>query len=301
MSPRFASGLCLARSLIGAIRTGAILSGMILIGAIATCAESVAAPVQTEHVRVALISEKNARVPGQRAWLGLRLVHEPHWHTYWINPGDSGLPTKLAWHLPAYLQADEIAWPTPQRFDVGTLSNFGYSGKALLPVALEVAPTAKRGSIAHVSVDAKWLVCREQCIPGKATLKLSLPIAATAVTHSRWQHVFAAARAAQPLPSAWSGSARLAGDRIEVALSGADLPSTDQLDAFVVQRQVVGYERPRARRDGDSVTFDFARSEYFSAPPAALDLLIVDGGRAGEAARSVTVPFAGAEAGSPRH
>src|ERR1700722_9102048 len=48
-----------------------------------------------DHVKASLISEQAAFVPGTTAWIGLRLTHEPHWHTYWINPGDSGLPTKL--------------------------------------------------------------------------------------------------------------------------------------------------------------------------------------------------------------
>ena len=55
---------------------------------------------ERDHVKVSLISEQSGVVPGTTSWIGLRLTHEPHWHTYWINPGDSGLPTKLTWHLP---------------------------------------------------------------------------------------------------------------------------------------------------------------------------------------------------------
>src|SRR5437868_15422530 len=67
-----------------------------------------------EHVRVTLLSENSALIPGATAWLGVRLQHEPHWHTYWINPGDSGLPTKLSWQLPPGFRAEEIVWPAPQ-------------------------------------------------------------------------------------------------------------------------------------------------------------------------------------------
>jgi hypothetical protein len=41
----------------------------------------------------------NCRRPG--FWLGLKLAHEPDWHTYWKNAGDSGLPTELQWQLPS--------------------------------------------------------------------------------------------------------------------------------------------------------------------------------------------------------
>src|SRR5690348_16695130 len=59
-----------------------------------------AAPVQRDHVEVELVSERDAVAPGERVHVGLRLAHEPHWHTYWINAGDSGLATKLKWTLP---------------------------------------------------------------------------------------------------------------------------------------------------------------------------------------------------------
>ena len=122
-------------------------------GVVLLAAASVsAAPVQADHVGVELVSETTALVPGRSATLGLRFVHEPHWHTYWINPGDSGLAAKLTWDLPAGCRASEIAWPMPKRFDVGGLFNFGYSGDALLPVQLEVAASAKPGSTVQLAV-----------------------------------------------------------------------------------------------------------------------------------------------------
>ena len=279
------------------VRTG------LLICALAVCAtQGFARPVAGDHVRVELVSEKNAFVPGQRAWLALRLTHEPHWHTYWINPGDSGLPTTLRWDLPPKFQAGDIAWPAPRRFEVGGLYNFGYDGRVLLPVAIDVPVDARVGSTVHLSAEAKWLVCREECIPGKATLKLALPVARSAAPYSRWQRTFAAARALQPAAAAWTGSARLDGERLDVTLSGADLPAAERLDAFAVQTRVVGYAPPRvSRRDGD-LSLVFSKSEYFATVPATLDLLIVDGTPPGFAhARAVTVPVtvAGAPAASP--
>jgi len=249
-------------------------------GAALLAAASVAAsPVQTDHVGVELVSAATALVPGRSASLGLRFVHEPHWHTYWINPGDSGLATKLSWQLPAGFHAGEIIWPAPQRFDVDGLFNFGYSGDALLPVQLDVPASAKPGSAVQLAVEARWLVCREECIPGKALLTLDLPIAGEAAIDPRWQAGFAAARAAQPQPGRWTGTAHERGERIEVTLSGsvADLPSDPALDAFVIQRQVVGYAPPQISRGANALTVSFAKSEYFTDAPAAIDLLLVSG------------------------
>ena len=255
-----------------------------------------AAPAQADHVGIELVSESTALVPGRSATLGLRLVHEPHWHTYWINPGDSGLATKLTWELPVGFRAGEIIWPVPQRFDVGGLFNFGYSGDALLPVQLDVPASAKPGSNVQLAVEARWLVCREECIPGKAALTLDLPIAAEAATDPRWQAAFAAARAAQPRPAAqWTGTAQDSGDRIDVKVVGANPPHGTALDAFVVQRQVVGYAPPQVVRGANALTLSFAKSEYFTGAPAALDLLLIDGVAPDAHAWSVHAPLSSAK------
>ena len=80
--------------------------------------------VTTPYVRAELLAHAPQGVaPGQPLWLGLSITHQPEWHTYWKNPGDSGLPTELAWTLPAGLSAGEIAWPLPKKIPIGTLAN----------------------------------------------------------------------------------------------------------------------------------------------------------------------------------
>ena len=56
--------------------------------------------VKTEHVEAQLLAERTAAQPGKPITVGLQLRMIPHWHTYWKNPGDSGLPTKIQWVLP---------------------------------------------------------------------------------------------------------------------------------------------------------------------------------------------------------
>jgi DsbC/DsbD-like thiol-disulfide interchange protein len=245
--------------------------------ATATAAPQAAARFAGDHIMVTLVTESDALVPGKPAWVGLRLQHEPHWHTYWINPGDSGLATKLAWHLPEGFRAGDIAWPVPQRFTVGELYNFGYDGDVLLPVAIEVPAAAAADTQLALKVDAKWLVCEEQCIPGKATLELSLPIAAQANTDPAVAQAFAATRAAQPGISQTPLQARSDGERILVALPPAFAAVAD-IDAFALAPNVLANAPPRVERhDGDAM-LSFAKSDYSTSTPVAFDLLLVPHG-----------------------
>ena len=74
-----------------------------------------AAPQRVDAVEVELVARDAAVVPGRALQVALRIRHDPHWHTYWRQPGDSGLPTRIDWTLPAGWQAGEIRWPAPSR------------------------------------------------------------------------------------------------------------------------------------------------------------------------------------------
>src|SRR5262249_18204546 len=138
------------------------------------------------------------------------------------------------------------------------------------------------------------LVCREECVPGKTELKLALPVAAKAAANGRARKAFASAQAARPIASAWSGRAQLTGDRVEVSLHGTELPPNDGLDAFVVQNQVVGYAPPKITQNEDGLEIVFPKSEYLTAAPTTLDLVLTERTSSKPYARSVTVPFTAA-------
>ena len=80
-------------------------------------------------------------MPGEPLTVALRLAIAKGWHTYWRNPGDSGLPTTLAWKLPAGVAAGPIEWPAPRALPVGPLVNYGYEGEVLHLVTL--TPTGR--------------------------------------------------------------------------------------------------------------------------------------------------------------
>jgi thiol:disulfide interchange protein DsbD len=115
--------------------------------------------------------------PGTPFTVALRLVHQPHWHTYWQNPG-TGLPTTVKWTLPAGWSAGDIQWPAPKvLLDTrGSLIGSGYDGDLLLPVTLTPPRDLKPGSTAQIKADVDWLMCEDVCKPGRASLALTLPV-----------------------------------------------------------------------------------------------------------------------------
>ncbi len=244
-----------------------------------------------DHVKVSLLAEQSAFVPGTTAWIGLRFEHQPHWHTYWINPGDSGLPTKVVWQLPAGFSAGEIVWPTPARIALGDIANFGYTGDIVFPVQISVPRDAAEGSTAHVGADVKWLVCREECVPGSASVAIDLPVHAIAINDPSATKLFDTARAAAPQAAPWTGAAYVHGDVIDVVVRGPNLPPVKQTDAFVVDRKVVANAAPKIVEHPGEISLQFKKSEYFSAAPAQLNLIL----KAGEGTRvrswHVAVPF----------
>ena len=178
----------------------------------------VSAVVTTNEVRAELMAWAPEGVgAGKPVWLGLQLAHQPEWHTYWKNPGDSGLPTMLEWKLPAGIDAGEIAWPTPKKIPIGTLANYGYENTVLLPVPLTIAPGFNASQL-DIKLKASWLVCRKECIPQEGEFTLSVPAKSSTATNSQ---LFAATFAAAPKPLAGGSSdIQVGNDGMKISLAG---------------------------------------------------------------------------------
>ncbi|MFZ2007472.1 MAG: protein-disulfide reductase DsbD domain-containing protein, partial [Stellaceae bacterium] len=157
-----------------------------------------APPKASDLVRPTLYAESATVAPGRTLWTDLHLTIAPGWHIYWKNPGDSGLPTEIDWTLPPGFTAGAIEWPTPERFQLGPIANYGYAGSADLLVPLNVPAGLAADAKPPVAAQVKYLVCSEICIPGEA--RVSLDLAAGSGTPDPAQAArFAAARGALPI------------------------------------------------------------------------------------------------------
>lgn len=125
-------------------------------------------------VRASLLSDTYSVNAGEDIKAQILLDTPEGWHTYYKEPGDAGLPTKLEWELPQGFSAGEIQWPHPTKFSEGNLTTYGYSGYTLLPVTLKAPDKIDKKSYSF-SVRAQWLVCSKICIPEEQTVTIELP------------------------------------------------------------------------------------------------------------------------------
>lgn len=132
--------------------------------------------VETGHVKSQLVSAVKAIQPGQPFDVALVFEIDDHWHTYYKNPGDSGLATSIDWDLPEGFSASEIHWMHPKRLPFGPLTNFGYEGTVFHVVTITPPAELKADSEITLAAEAHWLACKDICIPGEGTYSLTLPI-----------------------------------------------------------------------------------------------------------------------------
>ena len=114
---------------------------------------------------VSLISAAND-APGGAVTLALQFRLAPGWHIYWSNPGDAGLTPQVVLGAPAAAAA--IDFPPPEFLLQDGVAAYVLSGDVVLPFrAIGVG--------AAVTAQARWLVCRDICVPEHAAFSLPLP------------------------------------------------------------------------------------------------------------------------------
>ncbi|MSU71841.1 MAG: hypothetical protein EXS43_05810 [Opitutus sp.] len=219
------------------------------------CGRVSAALSRPTHVQASLVAADAAVQPGRPLTVALRLVHDAHWHTYWINPG-TGLPTSIKWKLPAGWKAGEIQWPAPHviKDRAGTIVGNGYEGEILLPVTLTPPADLAAGASVTLDASADWLMCEDVCIPGSANVTLTLPVSANPPgPDPQWGEKLRRVVATLPrADAAWKVTAARDAKHILLTVTPATPGGIGPKDLrFFSEDATVAYELPQpARPDG---------------------------------------------------
>ncbi|MCM8775816.1 MAG: thioredoxin family protein, partial [Candidatus Omnitrophica bacterium] len=264
-------------------------------------------PVQTNHAEADLISEVLWIQPGRPFWLALRLKMEKGWHTYWKNPGDSGLATTIEWTLPDGFQAGPIQWPYPERVEALPWMTFAYQDEVLL--LTEITPSEDLNPSGEIEILARvqWLVCQVRCLPGRADLRLTLPVKnPVPEADSRWISEFANARGKLPLnlPEWHMKAGRSGGRTIRLEIKSPSWIKTDpgELFFFPDEGGVIEHSAPqRLQRTNGSYWLELTLAKTAVEFPKILKGVLVSEygwrGQDTEKALRVEVPV---ESGTPQ-
>jgi len=253
-----------------------------------------AAEAGNELVQPTLLADVQSIAPGSNFTLGLRMKIAPHWHTYWINPGESGEPTKIKLTGPKGLSFGEIRWPVPTKIVMDGAITYGYENEVLLTVPVTVAKDLPASGDATIDADVSWLSCKETCVEGSAKLSLKLLISGKAEPAN--QELFGRWSKLTPVPAtdaaaaAWvsrieqpAGAGGEAGKSLVVAWK----KQPKKVEWFPAATAAVAIEDVQVKPEGNTTRITFS-PKVFQAdelPGGAVDGVLVleteDGQRVG--------------------
>jgi thiol:disulfide interchange protein DsbD len=232
------------------------------------------------HSEALLIPEVYSVLPGQAFAVGLKISLDPGWHSYWLNPGDAGQPTRIQWDIPAGYRAGELQWPFPQIVEESTVVSYGYNDELMLlteitpPKFLSIGQTVRFAAVAH------WLVCNNICLPATADLDFEIQISDQAASPTpRWREAFEKTRRNLPIVAdSWrmSVSRSDGGFVLHIFPERGILTAFDRSFFFVSERGVLAHGAPQDVSYADGgVRISLVRSPYAREEPERLSGVLV--------------------------
>jgi thiol:disulfide interchange protein DsbD len=245
--------------------------------------------IGAKHAQLELISQQSAAVPGGQLWLGVHFILEKGWHIYWVNPGDSGQPPVFQWQLPPGFVAGAVQWPRPEKMQHSQMADYGYHDETLLLLPVQTPKQAPKNQRINIGAEAKWLICREVCIPDHAHLQLSVPVAESTDDDPKVAPLFAGTKqlVPTPLPTAWRAKAESRGAKIVLTLTtGKSIASAEFFPLEENQIESGAAQEVSAKPAGMQITLQ--KSDQLVHPISRMKGVLVIAGKAYEVEAPVT-------------
>lgn len=133
-----------------------------------------AEPKAKSNVSAKVYSSHKFISPGNEIIIAVEFKINDQWHIYWENPGDAGMSTTLEYILPDGFEAGKVLYPYPQKFKTEGLTSYGYKKKTVLLTKVKIPNNLNNDTDYKIKIKANWLECKEICIPGEASLELTI-------------------------------------------------------------------------------------------------------------------------------
>lgn len=128
-------------------------------------------------IHIEIVKDSESIQEGSNFSLILHFKIDKHWHTYWKNPGDLGMPINIDWTLPEGFAVKEIHWPTPHRFATDLAVGIGYTDELKLIVDLTAPKKLKENQALEINASISWLACSDSmCLPGTSDVSTKLTV-----------------------------------------------------------------------------------------------------------------------------
>lgn len=211
------------------------------------------------HITPSLVAETPTPAAGSKVTLAFAMKPAAQWHGYWQNPGDAGLPTRIAWTAPKGLVFGPLQYPVPQPLLIAGLMNYVYEKDYAQLVTVDVPKGLAPGTKLPISAKLDWLACNPStCVPEGATLSIVLTVgdgAIAADSRAKFDHW----RAALPKPLGAPAHYEVANGRFRL-----ELPLPASIDAakayfFAGTDGAIDYAAPQTvTHDGDRLVIETA-------------------------------------------
>lgn len=237
-------------------------------------------------LKLQLVSEVTAVVPGQPFTVGLCIEHDRGYHTYWRYPGIVGVPTQIQWKLPRGWKAGELVYPEPERTLMFKIKAQGFDRDVILRTEITPPANLSLGDSVTLTGNASWMCCGNTCHPGSIELSLTLPVAETSELNSKWHKLLDQERARAEQPSdAWTAVASESGETITLSLKPASTEARAsknqrEADKIIVFTEDGWFDSDKAqtiqRHDDGSLTITLIKADTYlgGKPPKTLRAIV---------------------------
>ena len=244
-----------------------LASGMMLSASSVSALSQSATAAAANHMAVSLVGESTNVVPGRPFQVALRQEIQPGWHTYWSNPGDSGLPTTINWSLPKGFRAAPVLWPTPERFKTGPIVSYGYEGEVLLPITVDVPHGLRPDSTVTLDAHVSWLACADICIPEETDVSLSVQVGEKLRLDRLQAEAFAATRAKLPVANPFPTTTAFSNEEITLRVAMGDATRLNDVSFFPQDADVIDDEAAQSVKvDSQGLSIVLRRSKSTTLP-----------------------------------